>query len=70
MAWRSAGRGARLYVNGQEYGLPVRDAKRIANAAVLDGASYAALSDAGRDGVFELMQAGHYRLDAAEVEDE
>ena len=62
MAWRKAGRGAQLYVNGQDHALPVRDAKRIANAAQLDGAAYAALSEAGRDRVFELLQAGHYRL--------
>jgi len=66
MAWRKAGRGARLYVNGQEHVLPARDARRIANAPALDGAAYAGLSDAGRDGVFELLQAGHYRLDTGD----
>jgi 50S ribosomal protein L16 3-hydroxylase len=69
MAWRKAGRGARLYVNGQESTLPVRDAKRIANAGQLDGAGYAALSDQGRDRLFELMQAGHYRLTGDEGEE-
>ncbi len=63
MAWRKAKRGARLFVNGQEHALPARDAKRIANAAVLDGAAFASLSVAGRDVVFEVLQAGHYRLD-------
>ncbi len=62
MAWRKAGRGARLYVNGEEFTLPVRDARRIANAAQLDGAAYAALSAVGRDRVSDLTQAGHYRL--------
>jgi len=62
MAWRKAERGARLYVNGQDYGLPVRDAKHVANTNELDGDAYAALSEAGRDRVFELLQAGHYRL--------
>ena len=64
MAWRKAqARGmSRLYVNGQEYPLPARDAARLANAAVLDGAAYAALSDAGGDLAFELLQAGHYAL--------
>jgi len=70
MAWRKAGRGARLYVNGQEHVLPARDARRIANAPVLDGTAYAGLSDAGRDGVFELLQAGHYRLDTGDGEEE
>ena len=64
MAWRKTrARGtARLYVNGQDYPLPARDATRIANAAVLDGAAYTALSDAGRDLVFDLLHAGHYAL--------
>src|SRR3970282_417766 len=64
MAWRKAtSRGAsRWYVNAQDYPLPARDAARIANAAVLDGAAYAALSDAGRDLVFELLHVGHYAL--------
>ena len=70
MAWRKSGRGARLYVNGQEHPLPVRDARRIANAPMLDGAAYGALSGAGRDAVFELLQAGHYRLDTGDGEDE
>nr|WP_231118221.1 cupin domain-containing protein [Lysobacter silvisoli] len=62
MAWRRAGRGARLYVSGQERSLPARDAQAIANAAVFDGAAYGALSEAGRDAVIELYQGGHYRL--------
>lgn len=62
MAWRKAGRGAQLYVNGQDHALPLRDARRIANAARIDGAGYSALSEKGRNCVFELVQAGHYRL--------
>jgi 50S ribosomal protein L16 3-hydroxylase len=62
MAWRKAGRGARLYVNGQDHDLPARDAKHLANAGSLDGAAYAALSEAGRDLVQDLLQAGHYNL--------
>ncbi|MDQ3510519.1 MAG: cupin domain-containing protein [Pseudomonadota bacterium] len=64
MAWRKVtGRGkARLYVNGQDHALPPRDATSIANAQSLDGRGYAALSEAGRDLVYELMQAGHYTL--------
>jgi len=63
MAWRKAKRGARLYVNGQETSLPARDAARVADLAVLDGADLAALSDAGRACVFDLYAAGHYHLD-------
>ncbi|MGH8078188.1 MAG: winged helix domain-containing protein, partial [Lysobacter sp.] len=75
MAWRkaargAAARGAQLYVNGQDHSLPLRDSKRIANAAQLDGASYASLSDKGRDRVFELLQAGHYRLAFDDGEEE
>jgi 50S ribosomal protein L16 3-hydroxylase len=74
MAWRKAEakpRGAaRLYVNGQDHALPARDATCIANAAMLDGAAYAALSDAGRDCVYELLQAGHYRLALDDGDDE
>jgi len=72
MAWRqtSARGGAKLYVNGQDHALPVRDAKSVANAKGLDGATYAALSEAGRDCVYELLQAGHYRLTVEGEEEE
>jgi len=70
MAWRKAGRGARLYVNGQAYELPVRDAKSVANSKGIDGAAYIALSEAGRDRVHELLQAGHYSLDIGGEEEE
>ena len=62
MAWRKSGRQARLYVNGHDHALPVGDAKCVANARELDAAGYESLTQAGRDCVFELMQAGHYRL--------
>lgn len=62
MAWRRSRRGARLYVNGQDHALPVRDARFVANATRLDGAAYAALSPTGHDCIHELTQAGHYRL--------
>ncbi|TYT23958.1 cupin domain-containing protein [Luteimonas viscosa] len=61
-AWRRAASGARLYVSGQDHPLPVRDAQRIAAGERLDGRAYAALSAAGRDAVYALLQAGHYRL--------
>ncbi len=65
MAWRRAhrkGEPARLYVSGQDHPLPADDASAIANASALDGPAYAALSEAGRDCVFGLLQAGHYAL--------
>ena len=66
MAWRrSLGKGkggARLYAGGRALALPVRDAQRLAAAETVDGALYDSLSQAGRDAVFELLDAGHYRL--------
>ncbi len=65
MAWRrAAGKGsaARLYAGGRTLALPVRDAQRLAAAEAVDGALYDALSQSGRDAVFELLDAGHYRL--------
>ncbi len=62
MAWRRSGKRARLYAAGQDHDLPVRDARRLAAADALDGAAYAALSDAGRDLVQSLLAEGHYEL--------
>ena len=62
MAWRKSGRSARLYVSGQDMALPARDARRLAAAAEIDAATYAALSQRGRDAVIELLGAGHYSL--------
>lgn len=62
MAWRKASRGARLFVSGRILALSARDAARIANATALDGGDYRALSQKGRDCVFELFRAGHYQL--------
>ena len=62
MAWRRARKGARLYANGEAVALPVADARRIAAAAEIDGPLYASLSEAGRDALFALLEAGHYRF--------
>ncbi|UNK50079.1 cupin domain-containing protein [Lysobacter sp. S4-A87] len=72
MAWRRAhvkGEPSRLFVSGQSYDLPADDASTIANAAVLDGECYAGLSEAGRDCVYGLFQAGHYQLVLADEEE-
>jgi 50S ribosomal protein L16 3-hydroxylase len=61
-AWRKATRAARLYVGGRVFALPARDAQRLAAAEQVDAALYDGLSQAGRDAVFELFDAGHYRL--------
>jgi len=65
MAWRrphAARAPARLYVNGQDYQLPAGDAQAIANTARWDGAAYAGLSQAGRDRLYALLEAGHFQL--------
>jgi 50S ribosomal protein L16 3-hydroxylase len=66
MAWRRCARGARLFVSGNAYPLPVRDARRIAGAASVDGSAYAGLSARGRDCVYALLGEGHYQLDQDE----
>jgi 50S ribosomal protein L16 3-hydroxylase len=68
MAWRRAGRGARLYASGHDFPMPLRDARRLAAAPAIDGAGYAALSPAGRDAVMALYGQGHYQLPADEEE--
>jgi 50S ribosomal protein L16 3-hydroxylase len=68
MAWRRAGRGARLYASGHDFPMPLRDARRLATAATIDGPAYAALSQAGRDAVMALYEQGHYQLPADEEE--
>ena len=40
----------------------MRDAQRLAAATELDAPLYTSLSQAGRDAVFALMEAGHYRM--------
>ncbi|MGY1424891.1 JmjC domain-containing protein [Lysobacter sp. A289] len=70
MAWRKTTSGARLHANGEGHWLPAADASRIANTNVLDGATYAALSEGGRNCVLGLMEAGHYHLALLEDEDE
>ena len=68
MAWRRAHgkRGGRLYAGGRVLALPVRDARRLAAAEAVDAALYDSLGQAGRDAVFALLDAGHYRLQLVE----
>ncbi|HXH01480.1 MAG TPA: cupin domain-containing protein, partial [Xanthomonadaceae bacterium] len=61
-AWRRAARGARLYVAGEPYPMPVADARRLAALPAIDGRTYAALSPAGRDAVYALTIGGHLAL--------
>jgi 50S ribosomal protein L16 3-hydroxylase len=69
VAWRRATRGATLFVSGQDYPLPLADARLLANNASIDGHDYEALSQHGRDVLFALLSAGHYQLQIAEDED-
>ena len=69
MAWRRAADGARLYVSGQDYALPVEDARALAAAERIDDATYAALTAAGRDAVHQLLHAGHYQWLPADEEE-
>lgn len=77
MAWRRGvlhdedgdGAGARLFVAGDDYPLPVADASRLAAAPIVDGALYTKLSHAGRDVLIALLGQGHYRLDLPGQED-
>ena len=62
MAWRKAAQGATLFASGHDHALPVRDAQRIAAGSRFDGPAYAALSERGRDVVYDLLQGGHYTL--------
>ena len=69
MAWRRAGKGARLYANGIDIALPVRDARSIAASEAIDGDAYGRLTARGRDALFALLDAGHYRLLQDQTED-
>jgi len=69
VAWRRAARGARLYVAGQSWPLPVADARRLAAAARIDAGAWSALSAAGRDCVCALLAEGHYRLESTDEGD-
>ncbi|HVI26732.1 MAG TPA: cupin domain-containing protein [Xanthomonadaceae bacterium] len=62
MAWRKAGRGARLYASGRDFALPAKDARLVAGARTLDATAWAALSATGRDVVAALLGEGHYQL--------
>ena len=62
VAWRRRRKGATLFCNGVDYALPVKEAQQLAALEGLDGATYAALSEAGRDAVMALAAQGHYQL--------
>ena len=57
-AWRRRKKAATLFCNGLDYTLPVKDAQALAALESLDGPTYAALSDAGRDADFMALASG------------
>ena len=61
-AWRRRSKGATLFCNGVDYVLPVKEAQQLAALESLDGTTYGALSEAGRDAVMALTAQGHYQL--------
>ncbi|KRA44288.1 cupin domain-containing protein [Pseudoxanthomonas sp. Root630] len=61
-AWRRRKKGATLFCNGLDYALPVKEAQALAALESLDGPTYGALSEAGRDAVMALAAQGHYQL--------
>ena len=69
MAWRKAAKDARLYAGGQVHAMGVRDARALAAADAIDGTLYDRLGPRGRNVVFALIQAGHYRLQPDDVEE-
>jgi len=62
MAWRCSSKAARLYVAGASYALPLRDARRLAAAEIIDNDLYTSLSERGRDCVLTLIAGGHWLL--------
>lgn len=62
MAWRRRRRGASLFCSGHTLALTLTDARRIAATPAIDASVWAALSETGREAVFDLYQAGHYAL--------
>ena len=61
-AWRRRSKGATLFCNGVDHVLPVKEAQQLAALESLDGTTYGALSEAGRDAVMALAAQGHYQL--------
>jgi len=61
MAWRRAKRGARLYVSGHDYQLPIEDARLLAGSEQLDWQLLNALSAQGRATVEALYEDGYYQ---------
>ncbi|MFT4179635.1 MAG: cupin domain-containing protein [Thermomonas sp.] len=70
MAWRRAhAGGARLYAGGLVHAMPVKDARLLAASETIAGDLYGTLSAKGRDALFALLEAGHYRLDTGDGEE-
>ena len=68
MAWRKAVKDARLYAGGQIHIMALPDARALAAADAIDGTLYDQLGPRGRDAVFALLEAGHYRLQMDDID--
>ncbi|WP_157062529.1 cupin domain-containing protein [Pseudoxanthomonas dokdonensis] len=62
LAWRRRAQAASLFCSGLQFDLPIKDAQRLAAAELVDAALYSGLSEAGREAVNALAQAGHYQF--------
>jgi len=62
MAWRGGDLGAQLYVCGQNYPLPINDARLLAGAEHIDNTLWQQLSRSGHLLVQALYLDGHYLL--------
>ncbi|TAA07215.1 cupin domain-containing protein [Pseudoxanthomonas winnipegensis] len=69
MAWRRARKGAVLFASGQALPMPLRDARLLAAAEVLDQAAYQTLGEAGRAATSVLVSSGHYLLPGSDEDD-
>jgi 50S ribosomal protein L16 3-hydroxylase len=69
MAWRRARKGAVLFASGQALPMPLREARLLAAAEVLDQAAYQTLGEAGRAATAVLVSSGHYVLPGNDEDD-
>ncbi len=69
-AWRRGKRGAHLFVAGEAWPMPARDAAVLARAEHLDQRAYARLSAAAREAVHALVASGHLLAPATDDTDD
>jgi 50S ribosomal protein L16 3-hydroxylase len=62
VAWARSGRGAQLFVHGEQHACSLAAAQRLARGDALEGQDWAALKPAEQDLVAKLVAAGHLLL--------